>query len=564
MLKKILEFIKSKKGKKILIYVAIAIVVITGAVVAAIISDSGRLVLTNSNPDAGSISGGGLILNGKTTTIHATPNDGYAFLNWTNPDGTVAGDDADHSLVMPKSTIHLTANWTLVQQPIKLNLNSDTNSTAYPAYVTIEDDTIFLDAPTKEGFTFLGWYKDAAFTEEAEDYIPAGTTAPVELYARWAESRNVTYELVEAGASNNPDNPTTFTNYQDVELKHPIYYEIKDGKMTGGTYKFLGWHKDSPDGAVVTKLDKTWTMDVTLYASWDMSKAVYYDVYEKNGSAYVEFGRYPQHVLEDARTIAELKKEIAEGRWDGTGMYSYKNTLFVKLTATPYQNDAKNYFGKFSDGTDVEAEKEYFFIVEPIVWKVLSGDPNDPDSEVMLLAESVLSSGCFHGDLTTRDFGGIAIYENNWEYSDVRAFLNGEFLEEAFMGGEKDFLLTTSIDYSKDTANPDFDYANGTSCMDTVFLLSYQDMRNEDYGWSKSAKDEDARKVGKATDYAKAKGVYASPNKGDEHDAAHWWLRSSGNMEHFSSLTSALGTLATYNVKSEMIGIRPVIKVKLN
>ena len=564
MFKKILEFIKSKKGKKILIYVAIAIVVITGAVVAAIISDSGRVVLTNSDPDAGSISGGGLILNGKTTTIYATPNEGYAFESWTNPDGTVAGYEAEHSFVVPKSTIRLTANWKLVELPLTLHLNSADNTTVYPATFNIKTETFFLDDPTREGYTFLGWYKDAELKEKAEDFILTGSTAPVELYARWALSYNVTYVLVEDGASNNPDNPITYTKDHDVDLKHPVYYELKDGVLTGGTYRFLGWHKDSPTGEIVTKLNKTWESDVTLYASWDMSKAVYYDVYEKDGATYVEFGRYPQHVLEDARTIAELKKEISENRWDGTGVYMYKNTLFVKLTAKPYQNDEKTYFSKFSDDSDVEAEKEYFFIVEPIVWRVLSGNVNDPNSELLLLAENVLTSCQFRSDLTTRDIMGKTVYENNWEFSDVRALLNGEFYDEAFMGGERDFVLTATTDYSINTANPDFDYSNGTECEDKVFVLSYKDMINGDYGWSTKASEEDTRRVAKATDYAKAIGVYASINKGEEYDAAFWWLCSAGAHENSASMTSALGSLANHNVKSEMIGVRPAIKVKLN
>lgn len=581
---KIIEFFKTKKGKKILIYIGIGLVVIAGIVTAAVLLDAGTVKLTNSDPNAGKISGGGMIPSGKTTTIRATAFEGYEFVSWTNPDDTVASTEAEHKLVVPKSTIYLTANWAPKHYDVTLHLDGG-SAEGNPAYVTIKDETVFLNAPTKEGYTFLGWYKDAEFKEEAEDYILAGTTAPVELYARWAWSYKVTYDLKEEGASNNPDNPETYTEYRDVELKHPTYYEIADGVLTGGSYRFLGW-KDTATGAIVEKLDKNWKHDVSLEAMWDTSKPVYYTTYTENGTTYVEFGRYPQQILEDKRLINEMNAAIAAGTLtaDASGVYTYKNTLFVKAKATPYKNDKTNntYFGKFSDGEDVEEGKEYFFVVEPIVWRVLSGNPNDPNSEVLLLAENVLSASVFRSDLTTRDIGGTPVYENNWEYSDVRAFLNGSFLGEAFMSGEKKYILPTTVDYSKDTANPDFKkFATGTTCVDYVYLLSYKDMRNASYGWSDSAMKEDEMKMARATDYAKAMGVYASLNKErkdsndkvikdengnpiSELDAAHWWLRSSGNLEHFASLTTAIGSIATYYVDNTAIGVRPAITVKFN
>ena len=96
-----------------------------------------------------------------------------------------------------------------------------------------------------------------------------------------------------------------------------------------------------------------------------------------------------------------------------------------------------------------------------------------------------------------------------------------------------------------------------------MFLLSYADTANTSYGWNHWTINEDVRKTGKATDYAKAMGVYASLNGGNEHDAAHWWLRSAGDFEGRASVTSAIGTVGTYAVDCPAIGIRPAITVKL-
>ena len=563
------NLLKNKKTRKWLIIALVAAVAIAGVVTAAIMLEAGTVKLVNSDPEAGRVSGGGRIANGASKTIHAIPNVGYEFVNWTNSDGTVASTEADHRMIVPKSTVELTANWTTVEYPLTLHLDSEDNTTVYPETFNVRSDIFFLDPPTKEGHTFLGWYKDEAFKVEADDYVPTGTTEPVELYAQWAVSYNVTYDLVyEAeGASNNPDNPDTYTEFKDVALKHPIYYESKDGVLTGGSYRFLGW-KDAETGEIVDTLRSDWKRDVHLVASWDTSKAVYHNVYERGGTTYVEFGRYPQHVLEDKRTIADLKKGIADGSLipDETGVYTYNNSLFVKMKATPYQNDANSYHGKFGDGSDIKAGEEYFFIVEPITWRLLSGDPSDPDAELLLLSESVLDSHLFREDLTTREFDGKPVYANNWEYSDLRAFLNGDFMRMAFHAGEMDFILTDTVDYSRETANTmnsNFrKYANGDDCEDQVFLLAYRQMFDVAYGWTPSKYKEDiAKKGGKASDYAKAVGVYASVNDGDEHDNAHWWLRSSGDKEDRAEAVTALGSVGSTSVQDGFIGVRPSIIV---
>ena len=558
---KIISFFKTKKGKKVLMYVGIGIVVLIGVFTAAFLLEAGTVKLVNSNADAGKVSGGGRIMSGASTTVRAQAYKGYRFLNWTNEDGSFASDEAEYKLVVPKSNLRLTANWELIEYPLTLNLDGGTGT--YPASVNIKSDTLFLDAPTKEGYTFLGWYKDAEFKEEADDFIPEGTTDPVTLYAQWALSYEVTYQM--NGASNNPDNPDSYTAYKNVELKDPVYYETQDGALTGGSYRFLGW-RDQDTGEVVDSLLSSWERNVHLEAMWDMSKAVYYTIQKKGNATYVEFGRYPQHVLEDKRTVAELNAKIADGTLvpDASGVYNYNNVLYVKAKADPYRNDAKTYFSTFSDGADIEKDKEYYFIVEPITWRVLSGDPTDPNSEVVLLAENVLTSQVFRKDKTVRTTGGLPIYANNWEYSDLRTFLNDTFLNEAFMTGEQDFLVATTVNYGKETSNKSKYVETGATCEDKVYLLSFQDMKNEAYGWSSGDGDEDGRKTAKATDYAKALGVYSSLNGGNEYDAAHWWLRSSGDLEKHAALTTALGSLASSAVDGKEIGVRPAVTVKFN
>ncbi|HCU55867.1 MAG TPA: hypothetical protein DIC18_00865, partial [Clostridiales bacterium] len=357
---------------------------------------------------------------------------------------------------------------------------------------------------------------------------------------------------------NDPDNPLTYTAEQNVVLEIPVCYELNGaGKQTGGTYNFLGWH--DADGNEIKVISADWKKPITLYAYWDFSAATYFSTYQKGKYTYVDIGRYPQHIVENQRTVNELKTAIANGELlpDEHGLYTYKGILYSKTTAHPYQRSTY-----FSDGSEVKGDVEYFFIVEPITWRVLSGNPNDPNSEVLLLSEDVLTASAFREKKNVIAKNGLIVYPNNWQYSDLRAFLNGDFYSTAFMDGERAFILNTTVDYAKTSH---FDrFANGKPCDDYIFLLSYADTANRNFGWAHWTIKDDSRKVGKATDYAKAMGVYASLNRGGEYDASHYWLTSSGEFEGRAGVATALGNVGTYDVDCKSIGVRPMMKVKLS
>ena len=122
----------------------------------------------------------------------------------------------------------------------------------------LEDEAVYtLPTPTREGYTFLGWYD--ADENKVESFDPAGDTISVK--AKWEllnTSHTITYVGVDGITNTNPE--TISETGEDVTLV--------DVSKTG--YKFLGWFDAAEGGNKVTTLVASETTeDVTLYAHWE-------------------------------------------------------------------------------------------------------------------------------------------------------------------------------------------------------------------------------------------------------------------------------------------------------
>ena len=85
------------------------------------------------------------------------------------------------------------------------------------------------------------------------------------------------------------------------------------------------------------------------------------------------------------------------------------------------------------------------------------------------------------------------VYANNYEYSEIRAFLNDTFYNKAFGDEEKSYIVTTTVDNSFESIFGSYAEESGYTedtfnyeCRDTqdnVFLLSLSDVNNTEYGF---------------------------------------------------------------------------------
>lgn len=119
-------------------------------------------------------------------TLANTPNKGYLFDKWTiTPTVSITNS---RTFSMPANDVTIAATFTLEEYTITYH-NIDGATHTNPANYTVETPTITLQAPTKELYTFEGWYQQADFSGDKVTQITEGTTGNIDLYAKWSETK---------------------------------------------------------------------------------------------------------------------------------------------------------------------------------------------------------------------------------------------------------------------------------------------------------------------------------------------------------------------------------------
>ena len=154
---------------------------------------------------------------------------------------------------------------------ITYKLNGGTNNYSNPS-TYIDDSGVTLYEPTRNRYTFGGWYDNSAFNGEPITSIPAGSTGRKTLYAKWDPCiYSVTLNL--NGGTLVGENVTQYTYGVGAVLP-----EIKRDH-----YTFGGWcYRDQWGNEFkVTSISTTNYGDKSYYAKWSVN--TYTIGYELNG-----------------------------------------------------------------------------------------------------------------------------------------------------------------------------------------------------------------------------------------------------------------------------------------
>lgn len=427
---------------------------------------------------------------------------GYDFHGWVLTGYTL--DAKKHS-----ASIHLKAQYNVTTYYIFYNLNGGTNSSSNPSSYTLED-TITFAAPSKTGYTFLGWFDgDNKITG-----IPSGSTGTVNVEARWSADLH-TLSVTSEDTSKGTVSITSGSGYSDESITvvaTPI-----------GDCVFKGWYHESTK--VSNDATHTFVMptnDYSLVAHFftktedeeeHTQKYATRPFVSPDGKT-ITYGLYPQTNVNNSSLISALN---ALSTTESNGWYLYESDYYAKVIATPYDNDS---YRKFDNGTTIVSGTTYWFKCEPITWNVL----NNSDGEYYILSSVLLDAHCYNSSLSSRTIDGKEVYPNNYEYSDIRTWLNNDFYNSAFALGNS-HIQTTTVDNSASTTDSSNNSNTCNNTQDKVFLPSYQDYINSSYGFSTSPNAIDTRYC-RTTDWARARGAgYYVPSGPYEYNG-HYWTRS--------------------------------------
>ncbi len=259
----------------------------------------------------------------------------------------------------------------------------------------------------------------------------------------------------------------------------------------------------------------------------------------------ISFGSYPQSEVTDSELISKLETAGESCSWTdygyyaGTGSYAdgemnkvegmmlYKD---ISLDGNKYRavkinqyrpwrtSDISSSDFSYQDENGYYSGEAYYFKYEPLTWRVL-----DPD-EGYVMCTSIIDAAAYQNFVCQKgseyfngNFGKK--YASDWATSSLRHWLNNDFYNTAFTAKEK---AQIGFSHLENTSTKSSAY-NSKNTHDKIFVISYFDAVNTDYGFSSSYDTLDAARQLKGSDYAKCQGLWARSGE----DGTSWWsLRS--------------------------------------
>ena len=500
---------------------------------------------------------------GEDVTFNFTAYDSFGYEVYASVNVEEETDDYIYVVVTATDDAGNTATWegqlTVLSEPRSyLILTVDGVQVGHAIVKSGEEYTLY----SVPGYSYE-WSLDGTKLTDREGNSLAPWDKASDVYTLTADADLITYtvEYVLDGGANAAGNPTSYTVLTlggadgSVPLADPSKVLVVDYTSNGGgsieitqnAYTFLGWYKDPSFEQKMTALTLD-LGDVTLYAKWSEPVAQtetkqYVRVDENNEmdeqGEHILFGCYPQTIKSSGVTVGDVA--------DGDGYYlGSDGERYAKVVADP---NGSGY--TFSDGSAVTEGTTYYFKVEPIRWRILS----ESDGSAFILADGIIDNKAYDA----YEPGLIPHYDNNYKYSDIRAWLNDEFLNAAFGEVAQGLIEITEVDNRASSTG----YSNNPyaceNTFDKVFLLSYREVTNSDY--------DTARRM-TVSDYARSTGAYMSTDS-DYFGCGNWWLRSPGFGNDFSNSGFAqyvhIGGRAGNSdyVYCDNIGVVPALNITL-
>lgn len=270
---------------------------------------------------------------GQVGDLPTATRDGYEFVGWfTDP----TGGTQITSTTVPTSATTYYAHWTANTYIAIFDPQGGTISTAtdYWKYVTMGQPYGTLPTPTRDGYTFGGWYSDPSGGTQVTQQTIATTPADHTLYAHWtANAVTTTLTFDAAGGTVSPPSKQVTSGSAYGTLPTPT--------RTG--YTFAGWFTRATGGDAVTAATVAGDEDVTIYAHWT------------GESLTITFNANGGTVSEASRTVVRgsqykrLPIPVRDGyNFDG---WFTAATGGTQVTAGDYPSASTTLYAHWSNGT---------------------------------------------------------------------------------------------------------------------------------------------------------------------------------------------------------------------
>jgi len=141
-----------------------------------------------------------------------------------------------------------------------LNFDSNGGSSVSPLTFDEGDTLTKPKDPTKQGYTFDGWYKDNTFSELYDFDNPDTNISTV--YAKWSKNSNKKITVIFNS------NGGSLVSNQEIDMNHKV---IKPKNPTKNGFVFSGWFSDD-QLTNPYNFDTLLNNSITLYAKWDSPK----------------------------------------------------------------------------------------------------------------------------------------------------------------------------------------------------------------------------------------------------------------------------------------------------
>ncbi|MBR1585709.1 MAG: phosphodiester glycosidase family protein [Clostridia bacterium] len=188
--------------------------------------------------------------------------------------------------------------------------------------------------------------------------------------------------------------------------------------------------------------------------------------------------------------------------------------------------------------TDADGTKQ------PILWRVL----RSANGEAYMLSEYILFGCPLHGDYD---------HYEGWEKSDLYAYLNGTFKNDAFTAGQQDALLIRTEDNALVTLITSDEMKDAS-----IGFSSNKDRLCESTAWAKILQNPPLWELPKTNNKGKWKKLYVYSNG---HKYSPWWSRTrSTDYQHEQRRVMDDGKVGRISVGNSDLGARPAITVDLS